>query len=215
MAAAATWAYPHEFGVKRPGLSQNSLLSPGWFTEWPNTVPPMFGPRRLSSSSFARRPLVRRITGYSAGSVVAVVISEACFAIAYGWGHRGTTLASAAGFVGGAVPNYILNRRWAWRDRRGRNRRTEILLYTVVAVASFVVSAVVTHWAEVGARQHTAVRDWQVALITAAYLGVSGIFFVVKFVIYETVVFRAVPAREAAADVEPQAAAAATPPAVR
>jgi len=146
---------------------------------------------RWPARALLRHPLARRITGYSAGSVVAVVISEACFAAAYGWGHSGTTLASAAGFVGGAVPNYILNRRWAWRDRRGRNRRQEILLYMVVAVASFLVSAVATHWAEIGARHLTAVRGWQVVLIAAAYLGVSGVFFAVKFVIYETVVFTA------------------------
>jgi putative flippase GtrA len=145
-----------------------------------------------------RHPLVRRITGYSAGSVVAVIISEACFAAAYGWGHSGTTLASAAGFVGGAIPNYILNRRWAWRDRRGRSRRAEISLYMAVAIASFLVSALVTHWAEAGARQMTAVRGWQVALITAAYLGVSAVFFVVKFVVYETVVFRHAPAEQVA-----------------
>ena len=60
-------------------------------------------------------------------------------------------MASAVGFIGGAVPNYILNRRWAWRDRRGRDRRTEVLLYMVVASATFVVSAVVTHLAEEGA----------------------------------------------------------------
>jgi putative flippase GtrA len=146
---------------------------------------------RWPARALLRHPLARRITGYSAGSVVAVVISEACFAAAYGWGHSGTTLASAAGFVGGAVPNYILNRRWAWRDRRGRNRRHEILLYTVVAVASFLASAVATHWAEIAARHLTAVRGWQVVLIAAAYLGVSGVFFAVKFVIYETVVFTA------------------------
>jgi putative flippase GtrA len=121
--------------------------------------------------------------------VVAVIISEAGFAAAYGWGHSGTTLASAVGFVGGAVPNYILNRRWAWRDRRGRNRRTEILLYLAVAVASFLASALVTHWAESGARHLTDDRGWQVMLITGAYLGVSAVFFAVKFVIYETVVF--------------------------
>jgi putative flippase GtrA len=146
---------------------------------------------RWPARTLLRHPLARRITGYSAGSVVAVVISEACFAAAYGWGHSGTTLASAAGFIGGAVPNYILNRRWAWRDRRGRNRRQEILLYMVVAVASFLVSAVATHWAEIAARHLTAVRGWQVVLIAAAYLGVSGVFFAVKFVIYETVVFTA------------------------
>jgi putative flippase GtrA len=149
---------------------------------------PTTPPRWLDHPAF-RHPLVRRITGYSAGSVVAVVISETCFAVAYGWGHSGTTLAAAAGFVGGAVPNYILNRRWAWRDRRGRDRRTEILLYMTVAITSFLVSALVTHWAESGARHLTTVRGWQVALITAAYLAVSALFFVVKFIIYETLVF--------------------------
>jgi putative flippase GtrA len=140
-----------------------------------------------------RHPLVRRITGYSAGSIVAVVISEAAFAAAYGWGHSGTTVASAAGFVGGAVPNYILNRRWAWHDRRGRNRRSEVVLYMAVSIASFLASALVTHWAESGARHITSVRGWQVALIAAAYLAVSAVFFAVKFVVYETVVFTASP----------------------
>jgi putative flippase GtrA len=136
------------------------------------------------------RPLVRRITGYSAGSVVAVIVSEAAFAAAYGWGHSGTILASAAGFVGGAVPNYILNRRWAWSDRRGRDRHTELLLYMSVSFASFLVAAAATHWAEAGARHLTIVRGWQVALVTAAYLAVSALFFVVKFVFYEMLVFK-------------------------
>ena len=140
-----------------------------------------------------RHPLLRRVTGYSAGSVVAIVISEAAFAASLGWGHTGTTVASAVGFVGGAVPNYILNRRWAWRDRRGRDRRTEVLLYMAVALATFVVSAIATHWAEAAARHLTASSGGQVALTTAAFLVVSGVFFVLKFVIYETVVFTRAP----------------------
>lgn len=55
--------------------------------------------------------------------------------------------------------------------------------------ASFLVSAVVTHWAETGARHLTADRGSLVALTTAAFLVVSGVFFVLKFVIYETFVF--------------------------
>ena len=145
------------------------------------------------SPHLERHPLLRRITGYSAGSVVAIVISEAAFAASLGWGRTGTTVASAVGFVGGAVPNYILNRRWAWRDRRGRDRRTEVLLYMAVAIATFVVSAIGTHWAEAGARQLTADSGGQVALTTAAFLVVSGVFFVLKFVIYETVVFTRAP----------------------
>jgi hypothetical protein len=51
------------------------------------------------------------------------------------------------------------------------------------------VSALVTHSAEGAARRLTADRSLQVALDTAAFLAVSAVFFVVKFVIYETLVF--------------------------
>jgi hypothetical protein len=44
----------------------------------------------------------------------------------------------------------------------------------VVSVASLLVSAVATQWAEIGARHLTAVRGWQVVPITAAYLGLSA-----------------------------------------
>ena len=145
------------------------------------------------SPHLERHPLLRRVTGYSAGSVVAIVLSEAAFAASLGWGHTGTTVASAVGFVGGAVPNYVLNRRWAWRDRRGRDRRTELVLYMSVAVATFLVSAVATHWAEGTARHLTVDRGGQVALTTAAFLAVSAVFFVLKFVIYETLVFTRAP----------------------
>jgi putative flippase GtrA len=137
----------------------------------------------------AARPLVRKVTGYSAGSVIAAITSEAAFAAAYGWGHSGTTLASLAGFIGGAVPNYVLNRRWAWKERSGRSRRHEIILYALVSLASFGVSALVTNRAEGVARHATASHDWRVALVALAYLAVSGVFFVAKFVAYELVVF--------------------------
>jgi putative flippase GtrA len=136
------------------------------------------------------RPLARRIAGYGAGSIVAAATSELAFAATLYFGHTGTAAASAAGFVGGAIPNYFLNRRWAWTDRRGRSRRTEVLLYTVVAVASFVASVVVTGYVEHWARHQTADRRWSVLLAAAAYLAVSGAFFAVKFVLYELVVFK-------------------------
>jgi putative flippase GtrA len=135
-------------------------------------------------------PLLQRVTGYSAGSLIAAVTSEVAFAVAYGWGHSGTTLASAAGFFGGAVPNYVLNRRWAWReDRRGRSIRAELLLYFAISLASFAVSAVTTNWAEGRARALTASEDWQVVLVALAFLAVSALFFIGKFVAYEVIVF--------------------------
>jgi putative flippase GtrA len=151
--------------------------------------------KRLSA-----RPLVRKVTGYSAGSVIAAITSEAAFAAAYGWGHSGTTLASLAGFVGGAIPNYFLNRRWAWKERSGRSRRHEILLYALVSLASFGVSALVTNWAEGAARHATSSHGWRVALVALAYLAVSGVFFVAKFAAYELVVFTKGPRRRSGGD---------------
>lgn len=133
--------------------------------------------------------LARRAAGYSAGSVIAAGTSELAFLVVLGWLHGGTTWASAAGFVGGAVPNYILNRRWAWSDRRGRDRRSEILLYALVALTTFVASAVATHWAQLGAKQATSSHLWATLLTGLAFLGVSGVFFVLKFALYEWFVF--------------------------
>ena len=107
------------------------------------------------------------------------------------FGPHGTALASAAGFVGGAIPNYILNRRWAWSGTRQRSRRTELVLYFAVALSSFAVATVVTAAAQRGARHLSADRGWSVVLAAVAYLGVSGVFFVVKFVLYDRLVFSA------------------------
>jgi putative flippase GtrA len=135
------------------------------------------------------RPLVRRLAGYGLGSVVAATTSEIAFVIAYAFLHAGTVGASGAGFIGGAIPNYILNRRWVWHDRTGRSRRSEVVLYSVVSLVSFLVSVVVTRGAEDWARHLTPDKNWRVVMIGGAYLASSGIVFVAKFVLYDLVVF--------------------------
>jgi len=147
-------------------------------------------------AAILRHPLGRRIAGYSAGSVIAVIVGEACFVAVFGGLHGGTTWATAAGFVGGAVPNYVLNRRWAWSDRNGRSRQAEIGLYTAVVGTSFAANAIATHWAETFADRLSPSAGWETVMVASAYLLVSGLFFVVKFVLYEVVVFA--PRREPA-----------------
>jgi putative flippase GtrA len=161
-----------------------------------NTAADGTTPNTPTGGATPRPPLgmVRRVVGYSLGSVIAAITSEAAFLLTYGPGGAGPALASAAGFVGGAVPNYVLNRRWAWSDRRGRDRGTEIGLYAAVALASYGASVLATRTAETWARHRTADHGSRVLLVGAAYLAVSGVFFVVKFVLYHFAVFTGGPA---------------------
>ncbi|MGH8917597.1 MAG: GtrA family protein [Actinomycetes bacterium] len=131
----------------------------------------------------------RRVVGYSLGSIVAATTSEAAFLVVYGWLAGGPVWASLAGFFGGAVPNYFLNRRLAWADRRRPGGRGELIRYAVVSAASFGASVAATHQAESWAHRHYDDRSWRVLAVGATYLAVSAVFFVAKFVLYHLVVF--------------------------
>ncbi len=133
--------------------------------------------------------MLRRLVAYSLGSVVAAICSELAFVVVYGLLGAGNVVASAAGFVGGAVPNYVVNRRFVWSDRRGRRRSSELALYWGTAAVSFAASVVATGAAERWARSLTAGHAWRVALVAGAYLAVAGVLFVVKFVVFHVVVF--------------------------
>ena len=159
-------------------------------------------PGRLRAA--VQNPLARRFGGYGAGSLVAAACGELGFIVTYGWAQAGTTWATAVGFVCAAVPNYILNRKWAWSDRRGRSRRAEIALYLLVVAVTFAASALVTHWVAALTDSLSPSRAWQTVLVAGSYLAVSGVFFVLKFVLYETVVFAPDPTLTSGA-VEPQA----------
>jgi putative flippase GtrA len=133
--------------------------------------------------------LVIRATKSLVGSVIATVCSEAAFALSYGTNLLGTTGASAVAFVAGAVPNYFLNRSWAWQ-RHGRVRVwREVVLYALVSVLSFVASALVTAWAAHASRHYTTDHLVKTLLVSAAYLATYAVLFGAKFAAYELVIF--------------------------
>jgi putative flippase GtrA len=150
----------------------------------------------MTSSGLARRwhwlranPLGIRITRYGLGSAVAAVTSEVVFVATYGPRLLGTTGASIVAFWAGAIPNFVLNRSWAW-GRRGRlNVRREVLLYGLSSVISLVAASLATGWVNHAAPQLTDSRALRIALVAGAYLSVYGVLFVAKFLLYELVVF--------------------------
>ena len=161
-------------------------------------------PGRLRAA--VRHPLARRFGGYGAGSLVAAACGELGFVVTYGWAQRRDHVGHGGRIRRArAVPNYILNRRWAWSDRRGRSRRAEITLYLLV-VAGQLRGVGGGH--PLGCRPGGIVspsRAWQTVLVAGAYLAVSGVFFLLKFVLYETVVFTPGPTVAPPGAVEPPA----------
>jgi putative flippase GtrA len=139
---------------------------------------------RVRKSAYAGK-----VTRYAIGSIVALVTSVVVFAI-LDWLGVHTAIDSAAAFVAGAVPNWVLNRKWAWKMEDRADFMREIVAYIVISVIVWAASS----WAT-GATQHwvdghvAAGNGLRVILVTGAYVVVQAIFFVAKFVIYDKWVF--------------------------
>jgi putative flippase GtrA len=133
-------------------------------------------------------PLGKKVTRYTIGSVVAAATSAVVFAVVYVLGAS-TTTCSVLAFVAGAIPNWILNRRWAWRVTGRVAVGREVVAYIVISVLSLLASSLATSWAHGQARSITDDHATQAILVSAAYVAVFAILFVGKFVVYEVWVF--------------------------
>jgi putative flippase GtrA len=144
-------------------------------------------PPARSMALWKDRGLMARIGKYTTGSVVAAISAEVTFIVVYGAGVR-STISTFVAFLAGAIPNYFLNRRWAWQ-RSGRAHRREVALYLAVILSSLVITMAFT-W--VGARianhffEH---RTAQTVFVSAVYFFASGVTFVMKFVLFNRFVF--------------------------
>jgi putative flippase GtrA len=129
-----------------------------------------------------------KVWRYTVGSVIAAATSLVVFAVAFGLG-LGNVPANVLAFGAGAVPNWILNRSWAWQ-RKGRvHVRREIILYAVVSALSLAASSAATGWADHEVPSVTPNHTLQVLLVACAYIATYGVLFVAKYVVYELVIF--------------------------
>jgi len=140
------------------------------------------GPRRSRLLLWAR---------YSASSVVATVVSQLAFALCY-WFGTAALVATLVAWLAGAVPNYVLNRRWTW------GRSGQKLPYTMIVIGSAVTAAVVTSVTD-HLVQPVDSHALKTLLVTGSYFGTYAVLFIVKFVLFDRLVFAKSP--PAAADV--------------
>ncbi len=125
----------------------------------------------------------------------ALATSVVVFALLYWMGDHDTTVDSVAAFVAGAIPNWILNRRWAWGVRGQVSWAREIVGYVVVSLIALAASSAGTGWVQSwvthrgGILYVTPGTGLRVILVTGAYVAVQAILFAAKFFIYEHWVF--------------------------
>lgn len=129
-----------------------------------------------------------RITRYTIGSIVAFGTSAVVFPLLYVAGV-GTTGCSIGAFVAGAIPNWVLNRRWAWKIRGKVDFWREIFAYVLISVVQLVLTSLSTAWAQTQVQSIAPGHGVRAALVTAAYLVVFVVMFGAKFAVYEFWIF--------------------------
>lgn len=129
--------------------------------------------------------LRRKLSRYTAGSIIAGICSEVTFLVLYGTGLGGPRVASVVAFLAGAIPNYFLNRRWTWQRRGRAGLVRELLPYAAVILISVTVASAVTSFADRTVDALTSSRPLQVALVTISFAATYGVLFICKFVIFD------------------------------
>jgi putative flippase GtrA len=130
-----------------------------------------------------------KIWRYSAGSIVAFVASTVTFYVCIGWFGEGAISATFIAFFAGAVPNWVLNRRWAW-EKRGREGITrETILYVVVSLVSLGVSSAITKGTALEAQDLSALHAVKAVLVTGSYVLSVVLLSGLKYLAYDRFVF--------------------------
>lgn len=135
-----------------------------------------------------RSALGVRITRYTIGSIVAAATSAVVFAVLF-YFKLGTTACSVIAFVAGAIPNWVLNRRWAWQLKGKVALGREVVAYVIVSALTLLATAEATAWTKHQAMGLPAHYGLRVIAVTGSYLAVFAILFVIRFGIYELWIF--------------------------
>jgi putative flippase GtrA len=135
-----------------------------------------------------RRKRIRLWGRYTGASVIAGIISEVVFVVTY-WFAANPLVASLIAFVAGAVPNYLMNRYWAWQRRGRPDRSRELLPYVVIVIVTALIAVLVTTAADRWVREHVTAHALQVTLVAIAFLATYGTMFVLKFVLFDRFIF--------------------------
>ena len=132
-----------------------------------------------------RRPAWGTLWRYTGSSVVAALCSEVTLVVLYGLLHVSTGWASSLAWLAGALPNYWLNRSWAWRLRGRPSLRHEVLPYVVIVAVTLLLAWLGTTAVDRWLRTTDVSGQLRVALVAGTFLGVYVLMFVLRFALLD------------------------------
>jgi len=160
----------------------------------------MPGPADSSVAPATREaPRLVRIVRYFTGSVIATVCSEITFVVLYGAISVGTAWSSVLAWLAGAIPNFWLNRNWAWQRTGRPNLRREVLPYAVIILTTLLLAMLLTHLADAWLQDQDVSSSVRVTLVASVFMGTYVVVFILRFVLLERL-FNGVRTQEQAAD---------------
>ena len=137
----------------------------------------------------ARTPSGQKAVRYMLVSVITVAVSQVAFAGFYILFHWTAKWSNVGACIVGGVPSYSLNRSWAWGKTGRSHLLKEILPFWALAFTGLVLSTFTADFAETWAHHATDRRILQAGIIMASIIGAFGVLWVVKFVIFNKVLF--------------------------
>lgn len=130
---------------------------------------------------------------FFAGSLVGMTISQLVLITLYGIGGMSALAAGIIAFVAGAIPNFLINRRWAWGNTQMSTVKREVLPYAIVVGLGGLASSGLSAYFESLIRPEVQSHFLRTALLDIAYVASYGIFFLLKFAVLDRFVFHRAP----------------------
>jgi putative flippase GtrA len=136
-----------------------------------------------------RGPEGRKLFRYSCASVVAVICSVVLLILFNGVIGLSAWVSSTLATALAAIPNYEMNRKWAWGKTGRSHLWKEVVPFWALAFLGWGFSTISVHVMEGFAKHHHFSHVASTASVTIVYIAAFGVLWVGKFIIFNKVLF--------------------------
>jgi putative flippase GtrA len=136
-----------------------------------------------------RSPVGQKLFRYSMASIVSVIVSVVMLVLFNGVLGLSAWVSSTLATALAAIPNYEMNRKWAWGKTGRSHLWKEVVPFWALAFLGWAVSTLSVHAMEGYAKHHDFSHVMTTATVAIVYIGAFGVLWVAKFIIFNKVLF--------------------------